>query len=257
MVRAAVLAVAALAACARGDATQGNPDSSVNRIDALATDANSCAVQPCSILPQCGCVGNSACDRAFGGGTACRPINANGTETAACTSSNQCDEGYTCVGNNGQNRTCKKYCTIDGECGTPRGKCFYEFVGTDDMPLPNIPKACTSNCQPEDATAALCPSTMKCTLLLFNDNGTTTLASECTPAGTGTQGTSCSLNNAANEAACSKGFTCALFTNESTHRCRRVCTQPGMASAQCGGQQCIGYSTPQTFAGVTYGVCAP
>jgi hypothetical protein len=170
--------------------------------------------------------------------------------------STQCDRDYTCVGGTGT-ASCKKYCTNDIDCGAPRGTCFYTFVDGNDNPLPDIPKVCTSNCDPIDTAAVGCPSTMKCSLFF----GTPPI-SDCTPAGAGTNGATCnSATNTALPNNCAKGYTCAKFSNETTFACRRHCINPdataGANRAECTNKRCLPYSPAVTFGGVPYGVCEP
>src|SRR5678816_3168401 len=112
--------VLALIACA--NASQDDVDAP-KPVDVLI-DGNGCPVQPCTILPQCGCPGLSACDLdvLIGAGTSCRTISTQGRETDACDSLDDCDKGYVCLGPAGSG-SCKKYCNADAECGTPRGRC--------------------------------------------------------------------------------------------------------------------------------------
>jgi len=243
MVRVAVALALAIAGCARGGG-DGTADAAPGPLIDAPIDSNGCAVQPCSILPQCGCTGNTACDIDVADlqGTACRTINLEGDETSTCTNSMECDRGYVCLGDN-QFASCKKYCTVDADCGVPRGRCIYE-VTDNGVPITDIPKVCSSTCEPTDATAALCPSTYKCTLIALTDDKIV----DCTPAGSGTQGTVC-----VDDTGCAKGFQCVKFSNESSFKCRRVCDVAG----SCGGNSCIGFTDPFTVGGTTYGVCGP
>src|SRR5690606_30420945 len=116
--------VTVLAGCARG--TSATPDAGAvdaRPNDAPSPDAPMCATQPCSILPQCGCMGVTACDLDTSDfdGTACRSILKTGTETSTCSVATDCDAGYVCLGSQTY-AACKKYCEVDADCGTPRGK---------------------------------------------------------------------------------------------------------------------------------------
>jgi hypothetical protein len=254
MRRVAVLTLVTLVACARGGGTQA--DSGQVVVPDVAIDGNGCSVQPCSILPQCGCIGNTTCDvdAIEQDGTVCRPINVMGTEASTCNSPNECDRGFVCLGGVSF-RSCKKYCTDDADCGTPRGNCIYT-ISTASGPIPDIPKVCSSNCDPTDTTAAGCPSNMKCTLTLGTENMVDTTIVDCTPAGTEVQGGNCTSGTSGVEARCAKGFQCTRF-GTNPFFCRKVCTEPGTNSAQCGGQLCNGFQPALSVAGVTYGVCAP
>lgn len=253
----AVLALVTLVACARGRGTTADSNDEPI-VDVAAIDGNGCSVQPCSILPQCGCFANTTCDvnMLLQDGTTCRPINAMGTEASTCGGPNECDRGYVCLGGL-TFRSCKKYCTDDADCGAPRGNCIYTISSTSG-PIPDVPKVCSSNCDPTDPVAAGCPSTMKCTLGLGTENMVDTTIVDCTPAGTEVQGGNCTNGGGTGglEARCAKGFQCTRF-GTNPFFCRKVCTEPGVMSAQCGGQLCNGFQPPLTMAGVTYGVCAP
>lgn len=253
--RRAVVLAASLMACARGENSGPQDAPPVGPVDA-AIDGNGCATQPCSILPQCGCNGNNACDVDVvdEDGTACRPINMSGTEDDTCNGPNECDRGYVCLGGVSF-RSCKKYCSDTADCGAPRGSCIYTISG-DNGPIADVPKACSSNCDPVDTNAAGCPSSMKCTLYTVNNNGTPTNIVDCSPAGTEVQGDDCTGANGGVEAQCAKGYTCAKLTSEATYKCRRLCNAPGTTTG-CNGQMCLGYTPAYTLAGVSYGVCLP
>jgi hypothetical protein len=249
--------VAALGACAKGGVSGADASIDAPRPIDAAIDSNNCSQQPCSILPQCGCTGANACDvdTSDGDGTACRNILTPGKETNTCTTNTTCDGGYVCVGGNAF-ASCKKYCETDAECGTPRGRCVIELT-SGGAPIAGIPKVCTSNCEPTDTTAAGCPSTFKCTLYSQSSGGLTHKIADCSLAGTRTQGGDCTAGNGPNETMCAKGHQCVRFGNEATFKCRRICTNPTATSAQCGGQQCVGFTEPHTIGTTTYGVCAP
>jgi hypothetical protein len=248
--RFAVLALCALAACAKAasSGTQGDaaPDTA-KPIDA-AIDGNGCAAQPCTILPQCGCAGQTACDvdTSDNMGTACRPVNVPGRETSACTSLDRCDKGYVCLGGSSY-ATCKKYCMADADCGTPRGRCAID-ISSGGMPIAGIPSACSSNCNPISTSAPECPPSYKCSLFTATHNGSQVKITDCSPAGTGTQGANCM----GNESLCAPGYLCTTLDG-TNYACRRVCNKT--ANTGCtGSQTCLGFTTPHTV-DIEYGVC--
>src|SRR6185503_2688665 len=205
-----MLACALLFACAHGggDQTDGSTGDTNKPIDSMI-DGNGCMVQPCSILPQCGCgMGANACDVDVSDnmGTACRAVNQPGKETSTCTSLDKCDKGYVCLGG-GSFASCKKYCQMDADCGTPRGRCAIDING-GGMPIAGIPSACSSNCNPLSTSAPECPATYKCGLFTNIHNGSPVKLADCTPAGTGTQGVNCKSGTLGNESLCAAGFTC-------------------------------------------------
>lgn len=254
--RLALLTVTlALAACARAsggsaDATETIDDAPVV-IDAMA-DANGCATQPCSIFPQCGCGGNNACDIASSlMGTSCRMITTPGKETGACSTPRDCDRGYVCLGGTGA--SCHKYCNANTDCTGPRGQCVIEITSGGNV-IPNIPPACSSNCDPTSTNPAECPSTHKCGLFTATKGGTQVKISGCSLAGTGVQGTSCKVGTAGDDSLCGKGFLCTTLNAGTDFNCRRMC-QRAPAGAACPTGTCIGFTTPHTINGVEYGVC--
>jgi hypothetical protein len=255
MRRVGVLALVTLGACAVLYGDDARHDASV---DVGVLDSNGCSTQPCSILPQCGCSLTQSCDVDTGDdvGTTCRDIIANGNEDDTCTGQADCDRGYVCLG--GATPSCKKYCSGNADCGAPRGVCIHQVKG-DNGPIPGIPNACSSNCDPIDTTGAGCPSTMKCTLYTIPDNSNTpTNIVDCSLAGTGVQGDDCTAANGTSgvEARCQKGYQCVKFTNESTFKCRRLCDAPGTTTT-CNGEMCLAFTPSYTLAGVSYGVCQP
>src|SRR5262245_35428977 len=182
---ACVLALVTVVACARASGEEGIVDSP-RPIDAKI-DGNGCPVQPCTILPQCGCIGTSACDLdpMAGAGTACRTIGTLGHETTACDSLDDCDKGYVCLG--GTAASCKKYCMNDSECGTPRGRCALD-ISIGGQPVAGIPPACTSNCDPTSTNPPECPSKYKCVHYTATHNNMQVPAAVCVDAGMGGQG---------------------------------------------------------------------
>jgi hypothetical protein len=247
---------ACLAGCASGSTTQTDAAPDSRRIDA-AVDANLCSQDPCSILPQCGCIGNQACDvdTSDNNGTKCRAINMPGTETTACSTAVECDRGYVCLGGSAY-ASCKKYCSGDADCGAPRGRCVYD-ISAGGSPIVGVPPACSSNCDPTDTTAALCPAADKCTLFTQTHNGSPVKIVDCSPAGTGTQGADCTTTSGGGfESKCAKGYQCVKFSTESTYKCRRICSAVGTTTG-CGANNCIGFADPHTIGSTTYGICGP
>lgn len=258
MGRCASVLVLAVAACATASSGGGDGSTDGNRPIDAPIDGNGCSMQPCSILPQCGCIGLSACDInvTLGSGTACRTISTQGHETATCNSLDDCDKEYVCLGNS-QYASCKKYCMADADCGSPRGKCAIHITSGGQV-VPGIPPACSSNCDPMSTNPPECPSTFKCQLFTAMHNMMQVQIADCSLAGAGAQGANCKVGTTGDDTLCAKGFSCTTTDNGTTFKCRRYCTNPGTAqSAQCSNQACIAFTTPPMLAGVTYGVCAP
>lgn len=254
-----ILAVVFLCACATAgrdqppaaqDATPVIVDAPVVDAPEAPPDANNCATQPCDILTQCGCGAGSACDidGTDNSGTACRSVLTAGDVESTCIDATRCDAGFVCLFDAGSSiGTCKHYCDADADCGTPRGKCIIQIT-SGGQPIPDIPKACSSNCDPTDPTAAGCPSGRKCGL--FNANGTDIV--ECSVAGAGTQGASCTTSGSPNDRLCAVNFLCT--TVDTTTACRKICNRT--ANTGCAaGEICIGFTDPFSVGGVEYGVC--
>jgi hypothetical protein len=251
--RFALLALA-LTACA--SASSGTTDSNGTVDDGgvvdSAPDANTCATQPCSILPQCGCA-SGACD--IDGtdlmGTACRTIMSPGIETTTCAGPKECDHGYVCLGATGQ-AACHKYCSQNSDCGSPRGQCVIDIT-SGGMPIAGIPPACSSNCDPTSTNPAECPATYKCGLFTSTHNGSPVKISDCSKAGSGVQATSCKTASGGDDALCGKGYLCTTLDGGTNYNCRRICQ---VTASNCGARTCKTFTTPHTINGVEYGVCS-
>lgn len=254
--------LATVVACAKGGAVEQHTDAppvpvdTAKPIDAMI-DGNGCSVQPCSIIPQCGCGATSACDvdTTDSMGTTCRSVNVPGKETATCSSLDKCDKGYVCLGGAAY-ATCKKYCMADADCGTPRGRCAID-ISSGGMAIPGIPPACSSNCNPLPTTApSECPANYKCGLFTATHNGAPVKITDCSPAGAGTQGANCKAGTLGNDALCAPGFLCTTVDGGTNYNCRRICNKT-VGNSTCtgfGGGTCLGFSTPHTI-DVEYGVC--
>src|ERR1043165_4264579 len=246
----------AASACASATGAQSDATPTDTKANDASIDGNGCATQPCSILPECGCGGANACDIDIsdGKGTACRSINTPGHETAACTQVYQCDEGYVCLGQ-GASGSCKKYCTANADCGSPRGQCVIDLTDQNGTPIMGAPSACSSNCEPTSTNSPECPSTFKCNLFTTMHSGSTVRIAGCTPAGTGVQGDTCGAAPG-NDALCAKGYSCSTTTSDATPKCRRICQK---AASNCGAATCLSFSPPFTVGlpppGVEYGIC--
>ena len=253
MPRSLVTLALALVACARGGGAGSDaaPDTS-GPVDA-AIDANECSVQPCSILPQCGCVGQTACDIDANDnmGTACRSVLEKGREDSACVGLDRCDKGYVCLGSQTY-ATCKKYCETDTDCGTPRGRCAID-ISSGGMTLMDIPSACSSNCDPLPTTQPPeCPPSSKCGLFTTTHDGAQVKITSCAAAGARTQGESCQNGTSGNEALCARGYLCTTINAGASFECRRICNRT--ANTGCGALTCIGFNPAHTV-DIEYGVC--
>src|ERR1043165_3563772 len=162
---------------------------------------NGCATQPCSILPQCGCASTDACDIDFSdvNGTACRVINKPGTETSTCDQASKCDRGFACIGCT--QAVCKRYCSVDADCGSPRGQCVIDITSAG-QPIPGVPSVCSSNCDPVNTGTTFCPANFKCNIFVQTHNGQQKNIVDCSVAGAGKQGANCKSNNVGVDTLC-------------------------------------------------------
>lgn len=249
------LLVLALTACAR--ASSGTADSNGTPDDGgvvdSAPDANTCSMQPCSIVPQCGCVGTTACDIDGSDlmGTKCRQITTPGIESNTCNGPKDCAAGYVCLGPTGQ-ASCRKYCDDDLDCGMPRGQCVIDITSGGN-PIAGIPPACSSNCEPTSTNPLECPSTFKCSLFTGTHNGTAVKFADCSKAGANVQAQSCKVGTQGDDTLCAKGYLCTTLDGGTNYNCRRICQ---VAASNCGTRTCKTFTTPQTINGVEYGVCS-
>jgi hypothetical protein len=251
-----LLAIACLSiACATaGNSATGDGSVSDGPADdaPLTSDANTCAMQPCTILPQCGCVGACDIDGDDLDGGQCRNVNANAQmEGGACSVAAGCVAGAVCLGGG----VCRKYCDANADCGQPRGQCLITITN-NDIPVPNVPKTCSSNCDPTNVAAGGCPNTHKCSLFTVDVGGVDNNIVDCAPVtGTGTQGVNCKAGANGNEAVCGKDHTCVTGDGGTTFTCRRMCVVGGVNV--CGGGTCTAFGTPFLVGGINYGVCVP
>jgi hypothetical protein len=254
MRRLLAVCVLALVACAKGSGSNADAKADTGAPIDMMIDGNGCAMQPCTILPQCGCNGGAvACDvdTADNMGTTCRSVNNPGRETSTCNAPDKCDKGFVCIGG-ASYATCKKFCAANADCGTPRGRCTYDITA-NNMPIQGVPSACSSNCNPLSLAApAECPTGYKCTLFTATHNGMPAKIADCSPAGAGTQGANCKAGNLGNEAMCAQGYSCTSTDAGATYICRRVCNKT--ANTGCATGTCIAFNPPHTI-DIEYGVC--
>jgi hypothetical protein len=253
--RLALLAIAVLCACAKGSATQADSNTGGGKgdgtgsgdasVDAKSIDAsNGCAVQPCSIEPQCGCTdpGHPACDLGSGSSNACRFATPAGVEGHTCTAPTECAAQYTCVGGGG-NFSCEKYCTSNTDCIAPRGQCVIQLTdGTNPIPGAVV---CSSNCDPASTTNALCPSGWTCDLFSATYMTVDHSIADCRLAGSAGNGAACSTT-----VACAAGYSCV---NTGSDVCKKICNKT--MNTGCTSGSCMSFTTPVTIGGTEYGVC--
>jgi hypothetical protein len=234
------------------DSPPGTPDAKPP--DAMV-DANNCSVQPCTLAPQCGCPSNQSCDinPTTLMGNVCRAVNAPGHETNTCGSFSECDVGYVCIGD-GTNDNCHKYCTGNSDCAGPRGQCVIQLTDNSTPPKP-IPGAvtCSSNCDPSTTSASTyCPASWKCGLFQATYNSTTYDITDCEIAGTGAQGTNCTVAGKGDDTKCAQNYTCATL-NGTSFQCGKVVKY--LTGTCPGGTTLYAFNPALTVGGTEYGVC--
>jgi hypothetical protein len=249
----------ALIACTLACATAGREqpsDGSLPSDDApedanLEADANNCAMQPCTILPQCGCTEDAACDidgDDLNGGACRSVVGTAASEGQACSNPSGCQAGLVCLASG----VCKKYCDGNDDCQQPRGQCLIEIQNAG-APVPNVPLVCSSGCDPTNNAAANgCPAGKKCGMFVVTRNAVDIDITECTGAGNLAQGGDCTGGGGGNDALCAVDHSCTT-TNGTNFNCRRVCQVGG--PAVCGGLACIGFNPAINIGGAEYGVC--
>ena len=238
-------------------------DSPIVSIDAMvdasppdsAPDANGCTTQPCTLWPQCGCPTGQSCDinPSTLSGNVCRAVNSPGRVTNTCGSFSECDVGYVCIGD-GTNDNCHQYCVSNSDCPGPRGQCVIQLTDNSTPPKP-IPGAvtCSSNCDPSTASASTyCPSGWKCGLFTATYNSTNYDITDCEIAGTGTQGTSCTVAGAGDDTKCAQNYTCATL-NGTSFNCGKVVKY--LTGSCPGGTTLYAFNPALTIGGTEYGVC--
>jgi hypothetical protein len=215
----------------------------------------SCSGDPCSILDQCGCAADQACDldpARFAEGTGmCRATTEAGTETTSCTTPDQCATGYGCIG--GQ---CRAYCDAADDCGGNR--CDNDLVYVHNgvtTPIPGV-KGCSKTCRldltPLDSGCPNDPA-IGCRLQA-DDDGTYTDCRRAAATG-GKKFADCQADGD-----CARGFGCFTFLGDDffpVDECLQICVRKvdGVAAVNtCPGTAC-GAVDGMTVDGVEYGVC--
>jgi len=209
-------------------------------------------MQPCDILPQCGCAADQACDIDTSDlmGTACRTVSASPkSEGQACSNAAQCDVGTVCLGG-----FCRKYCSTNADCGQPRGQCVIDIQDSQGNILPGIPTACSSNCDPSNVAAGGCDAGAKCGLFSATHMGVPSDIVACTTAGAGTQGTTCTGGGQGDDKLCAADFSCTTIDSGTSFQCRKVCVV-GISGTCPLNQTCLQFNPTLTIGGTEYGVC--
>ncbi|MCE9577466.1 MAG: hypothetical protein K8W52_30235 [Deltaproteobacteria bacterium] len=233
------------------DAPPNTPDGS--------PDALVCAKTPCSMVPQCGCGANMACDLDTSmlatGATACRNAGI-GTEETTCVAAATCTAGYGCIGGH-----CRKWCTDDTTCTGGSGAICVIQVVFGNPPM-NVPGAttCSTDCDPTSATPVGCPATWGCNVYYSNPDGVVGNADDknftdcdAVKAGAGGAGATCTTNGD-----CQATMDCISFTN-GTMSCHPTCLCPSgnCAAGTCpsGTGSCHAFTPSAQIGTREYGTC--
>ncbi len=226
-----------------GSSSNGAGGASASSSASSASSASSsgvCMDTPCKlVLPQCGCLGGEMCtiDGSPEGTRVCVP-EGSVPIGGACSGSN-CSAGSLCVATAGMKSTCRKFCSMDTNCTAPGGLCVTKLNDGSSGQIPGV-TLCSDNCDP--TTNVGCSVAGMSCQIGKESTGQLRTFTQCTGAGSGTQGASCT--NAAN---CAPMFGCF---NVGTSQCVRYC--------KIGGAVCPGGLTCNTVGKVgstEYGVC--
>jgi hypothetical protein len=221
-------------------------------------DPEVCAGDPCSIVEQCGCGTDQACDldpaKFAEGGALCRTTTETGTEETLCDSATDCATGYGCIGG-----ACALYCGDAEDCGEG-GRCDNELVyvdGNDDVQAIPDAKVCSKSCRldltPVDGG---CPNDPSIGCRVKEDaDGLYTDCELVNDSGSGKQEYDC-----IDDLDCARGFGC--FTHEDDGRledeCLEMCVAKvdgkAVANTCAGGRTCFAI-TGLTIGNIDYGAC--
>jgi hypothetical protein len=205
--------------------------------DAAPTDT---PVASCTLVPQSGCSGAMpACDVEIDGTTFCRAVTSPGTSTSHCAADTECKQGYSCIDDGATNPAwCARFCDQDSHCSGPGSRCVHELTnGSTSLGV----SVCSTACDPYGQTG--CPTGMGCSV--FDDPAGD--FSDCAYMGTKTIGQSCLYKTD-----CEDGLTCASANGVKT--CRAVCVVGNPSTCPI-NDVCVGFVSPITISGVTYGAC--
>src|SRR5262249_1117753 len=110
------------------------------------------------------------------------------------------------------------------------------------------------NCDPSTASASsYCPAAWKCGLFTATFNSTNYDITDCEIAGTGTQGTSCTVASNPDDTKCAQNYTCAQKPGATTYTCGKVVHFP---TGSCpSGYALYEFNPALTIGGTEYGVC--
>lgn len=211
--------------------------------DATCRPAGNCQVVPQTL---CTCP-NTACDidrqtHFF----SCRDATSDGVETKVCNSPSDCAKGYTCSSTLAGS-SCLKYCATNTDCqDRGSGDCAVDIKGSDGSPFGSV-TACSSACDPTQATNASCPVGWACALAALTHNAAPFDELICSEPGVLTQGQQC-----VGSGDCAAGFTCAPVG--SATKCAQVCVVGG-ATVCPTATTCHSFTRPFIVRTVNYGYC--
>jgi len=196
----------------------------------------------CNLVTQAGCSEPTpACDLGAGNTHACRAVTAPGTTTSTCNDATACAAGLSCVRASATQSSCLEFCGSDPDCGGGAGAlCAITLVDGTQTPIPGV-KLCSQSCSPLDGSG--CPATWGCRIAR-EKAGQMRPFTDCTPAGAGGKGATCSSTSD-----CQAGFQC-LCTDQACTPALLKCFKLCNATDNLG---CPAGVTCQGFGGVVIG----
>jgi hypothetical protein len=222
--------VVSAVACGRVGFEAGAGGDDASDVDATI-DAACVATGTCDPIAITGCCDGTACYSDIGGSSFVCLAPGLVAENEHCSTTNDCVPGTTCADNGGW-ITCRRVCAVTSDCTNGAGsRCSYSA---------GAGRVCSQGCDPFLDTG--CPADGGCRVMVdtFGD-----FVTECTFAGTRTQGQFCT-----GDAQCDGGYACTGSI------CRKIC--------RVGGSDCTNpyptcgpNSTPAIIGGTEYGTCDP
>ncbi len=174
----------------------------------------------CTLGPATGCTATGLCDGPGGQG--------DNDICAASGESDNCEAGYVCLGD-GVDSRCRKFCDTNLDCHSGNSGCIVGITTpTCTAGLTGV-DVCTHNC--DYFLQSGCQAGQACRFTV--PEGESVAYSDCTPAGSGTQGSNC--DGGSND--CAAGYDCFLV-DEVSNECLKICRYPS-GSPSCGaGTSC-------------------
>lgn len=194
----------------------------------------------CVVYPQCGCPIGQSCDILTADGRATCTASGTVADWSACSSSQRCRAGATCV-----HRVCTPYCATLGasaDCGD--GALCYQLVDGNNADIPHL-RVCTRSCDPTNPQNANGYSPCGPGTNCWPDADH---YAWCLGAGAGAQGADCSRD----AYSCAPGFYCVA--SGAAASCFHMC-QMGRAGDCAAPLVCRPFSPAQYAGTLQIGYC--